>query len=154
LRNDAGANRLKESEKEMKQQQNLRMTTVDITEAAKVAGCDAELEMKYMEYETLQVEAVTSRRAAAEAATEAIIAEQRAAQAFIRFLRYSGEIADVVKREPVWMPPFRGRDGDIVLQSPMTRKDARVAANLAHKEMTRHADQEDLGDMFGSEDEE
>jgi hypothetical protein len=135
-------------------QQNLRMTTVDITDAAKVNGCENVLEMKYMEYETLQVEAVTSRRAAAEAATEAIIAEQRAAQAFIRFLRYSGEIADVVKREPVWMPPFRNREGNIVLQSPMTRKDARVAANLAHKELTKRADEEDLGDMFSSEDEE
>jgi len=126
----------------------IRMTTVDITKAAQGAGSGDDLEMKYMEFETLQVEAVSARRAAAEAATEAVICEQRAAQSFIRFLRFAGEVADVVKREAIWMPPYRDRNGDIFLQSPMTRKDQRVAANLMHNEMAKKADEEDLGEMF------
>ena len=126
----------------------IRMTTVDITKAAQGAGSGDDLEMKYMEFETLQVEAVSARRAAAEAATEAVICEQRAAQSFIRFLRFAGEVADVVKREAIWMPPYRDRNGAIFLQSPMTRKDQRVAANLMHNEMAKKADEEDLGEMF------
>jgi len=129
----------------------IRMTTVDITKAAKDVGSGDDLEMKYMEFETLQVEAVSARRAAAEAATEAVICEQRAAQSFIRFLRFAGEVADVVKREANWMLPYRNREGSIFLQSPMTRKDQRLAANLMHNQMAKQADEEHLGDMFGHE---
>ena len=123
-------------------QKPLRMTTVDLTQRI---GNDVDgqmaLENRYLEFEALQTSAVEARRVAAEAMADATIAEQRAAQSFVKFLRFAGEHADIVKREAIWLPPFRNAKSAIVLQSPMTRRDQRVAANLMHTELSERANE-------------
>ena len=130
----------------------MRMTTVDLTkELGNDADAQMSLENRYMEFEALQTQAVEARRDAAVAMAEATIAEQRAAQSFVKFLRFAGDHADIVKREAIWLPPFRSK-GAIVLQSPMTRRDQRVAANLMHTELSERASEKldfgSDGDMY------
>jgi hypothetical protein len=63
----------------------------------------------------------------------------------------------LLRREAIWLQPFRSK-GSIVLQSPMTRRDQRVAANLMHTELSERANEKlDFGrdsDMYDNNDDE
>lgn len=136
----------------------IKMTTVDLTQEIADSGqVDklAALEEQYSIIQKSRNKSIELSRVAAIAAANAQIAASQEQAALVEFLRMAGEISPIVASEGVWMRPFK-RGSNIIMESPMTTKDARKAARLTHVQMNQaaHTLQDQFGDIFGNEDEE
>lgn len=94
--------------------------------------------------EQMLAEAETQRRRA-----EADKAQAEVNSYLLQLLQFAGSISDLVSVEPMWLPPYRNSQGDIILECPFTMRDQRTAVRAMRKELERQA--EDIDIDFGDE---
>ena len=127
----------------------LRMTTVNISELVK--GNEELQSQLWNDYTGLQVASRDLTAAINElrlAAAKVSIAQGTRDIHMSQFMTTAAKVSDKVAMEPNWLPPFTNKEGDLVLESPFTQRDQRVAARVAHHNLNRAASQaaEDIGD--------
>lgn len=120
-----------------------KMTKVNLTRAAANTNDPsmlAELEGRYDQLRRLQAEAVKSSRIATKAQAQAEIDARKLHMEFSDFMIYASDLDKVVATESVWpTPPFRNDTGDIILETPFSTRDARIAGRIMHSEMADKA---------------
>jgi hypothetical protein len=139
-------------------------TKVDLTEEMVASGQVenlAQLEELYRACKAARKAKMTAARqalrSAADAQTAAAQAQAAAAneqKALADFFDFAAKFSETVAEEPIWLQPYK-KGENIILESPMTSRDARKAARLAHSQVQAQA--KDLssrfGEMFGGEQE-
>ena len=126
-----------------------RMTRLDITAEASIPEEDRlTLQAEFYEYQMHQKEFVRLQRLAQ-------VAQMKAATSLVSFFSHVGDMNDLVATEPNWLPPFVNKDGHLILETPFTQRDQRLAMRAAHKQMTQAAqdpnDDRIDPDLFGEE---
>ncbi len=138
----------------MAKNQVLRMTTVNLSQQIKG---DPETSEKlfnlYTKVTCLRKEAVKQQRLAMIVQARAAVAMAATQEALSEFMSFSGEISEKVAVEANWLPPFTGSDGDIMVESPYTQRDQRIAARVAYNQLSKAVENsdEDLGLDYADE---
>jgi len=135
-----------------------RMTKVKLSELVQEdPEARQRLENLFMNLQGFQKIYVEKRRFEQLAQCGAEVAKAQMIQAFMSMLTFAGEYSNMVATEANWLPPFRDAEGQIVLESPFTMRDQRVAARAMHSQMSKQAAEsggdDDLDNIFEDDDE-
>lgn len=138
----------------MKDKKNTQPVLVNLSELARQAGSEENLNRLEELYGQMQVllRIHTEKRRDQQLAESEVMrkkAEADKAQAevqtyLVQILQFAGSLSDLVNVEPVWLPPYRNSQGDIILECPFTLRDQRQAMRAAKKEMLSRADEIDI----------
>lgn len=101
---------------------------------------------KYTALNVYRGEAVKAQREAARAQAQADIAISKVTLAINDFMAFAGELSDKVAMEPNWLPPFVNDQGEIILETPFSERNNRIAARAASSSLSRQV--EASGDDF------
>lgn len=104
---------------------------------------NASMQLNHL-YSALNVfrrEAVKAQRAAACAQAAATIAMGQMEQAMSDFMSFAGDLSEKVAIEPNWLPPLVNNEGHIILETPYTERNNRIAVRAAHHQMSKQAEE-------------
>lgn len=129
-----------------------RTTKVNLTQD--LSSEDREkLEGRFIELEGYRKLAVEKARVAASVQADAIIARAQSSKSLVDFLSLAGDINGKVATEEQWFPPYKNKDGDIILECPMTLQDQRVLTRAAKASMGKQMEDIDDSGVFEDDDE-
>lgn len=69
----------------------------------------------------------------------------------LQLLQFASSISDLVSVEPVWLPPYRNSQGDIILECPFTMRDQRTVMRAMKKELLERTEDAEIDIDFGDE---